>query len=110
MNLADGAILTLDAQHDPAAVWIFQAGSALTIGNGSRVKLVNEVFNPLNGGQAKNIFWQVGGSASLGTNADFAGSILALTSITLNKGATLYGRTLAQNGPVSLGTNIISRP
>jgi len=110
MNLPVGAVLTLDAEGDANAVWIFQMGSTLTIGDGSQVKLINEVINPFDGGQVKNIFWQVGDSASLGLNSYFAGNILALTSITLTTGATLYGRALARNGSVSIDTNIVTRP
>ena len=94
--------LTLDARGDPSAVFIFQVGSALTTASGSRV-----VF--LGGAQACNVYWQVGSSATLGTSSLFGGSILALTSITVNTGATVDGRTLARNGAVTLDTNTISR-
>ena len=52
----------------------------------------------INGGQSCNVFWQVGSSATLGTGTPFVGNILALTSITLNTGATVSGRALARNG------------
>ena len=93
--------LTLDAQGDPNAVWIFQAGSTLITASSSRV-------NVINGGQACHVFWQVGSSATLGTDTDFIGNILALTSITLNTGATLDGRALARNGAVTLDNNTIT--
>ena len=51
------------------------------------------------------MFWQVGSSATLGTTTTFVGNILALTSITLNTGATMSGRALARNGAVTLDTN-----
>src|SRR5207253_2931794 len=54
------------------------------------------------------VFWQIGSSATLGTTTSFVGNILALTSITLNTGATLSGRALAQNGAVTLDSNTIS--
>jgi hypothetical protein len=57
-----------------------------------------------------NIFWQVGSSATLGTNSTFNGSILALTDITLTTGATLNGRALARNGAVTLDTNMVNVP
>lgn len=94
--------LTLDAQGDPNAVFIFQVGSTLTTASGSRV-----VF--LGGAQACNVYWQVGSSATLGTSSLFRGSILALTSITVTTGATVEGRTLARNGAVTLDTNTITR-
>jgi hypothetical protein len=94
--------LTLDAQGDPNAVWVFQVGSALTTASASRVSLIN-------GAQACNVFWQVGSSATLGTNSTFVGNILALTSITATTGASIDGRALARNGSVTLDTNRITR-
>ena len=93
--------LTLDARGDPHAVFIFQAGSTLITGSGSRV-------NVINGAQACNVFWQVGSSATLGTSTDFVGNVLALTSITANNGATVQGRLLARNGAVTLDNNRIT--
>ncbi|MBK5230344.1 MAG: DUF3494 domain-containing protein [Thermoleophilia bacterium] len=93
--------LTLNAQGNPDAVFIFQAGSALTTASGSRVNLIN-------GAQACNVFWQIGSSATLGTTSVFAGNILALTSIELNNGVTLNGRALARNGAVTLINDTIS--
>ncbi len=95
--------LTLDAQGDPSAVFIFQIGSALTTASASNVNLVN-------GAQACNVFWQIGSSATLGTNSNFAGTILALASVTVNTGASVSGRVLARNGAVTLDTSPISRP
>jgi hypothetical protein len=94
--------LTLDAQGDPNAVFVFQAGSTLTTSAGSRVRLVN-------GAQACNVFWQVGSSATIGTGSAFTGTILARTSISFTTGATLAGRALAQNGAVTLDTNVVTR-
>lgn len=93
--------LTLDAQGDPNAVFVFQAGSTLTTGSGSRVLLIG-------GAQACNVFWQVGSSATIGTSTAFRGNILALTSISLTTGATLDGRALARNGAVTLDTNTVT--
>ena len=61
----------------------------------------------MGGAQADHVFWQVGSSATLGTGTDFAGSILALESITLNTGATVDGRVLALNGAVTLDNNTL---
>ena len=95
--------LTLDAQGDPNAVWIFQAGSTLTTASSSDVALIN-------GAQADNVFWQVGSSATLGTSSSFSGNILADQSISADTGATIYGRLLAENGAVTLDNNTILRP
>ena len=68
--------LTLDAQGNADAVFIFQIGSTLTTASNSSVLMTN-------GGTDCNVFWQVGSSATLGTTTVFVGNILALTSITL---------------------------
>ncbi|GHS84757.1 hypothetical protein AGMMS50218_00370 [Actinomycetota bacterium] len=94
--------LTLDAQGDPNAVFIFQIGTTLTTASNSRVLLVN-------GAQSCNVFWQVGSSATLGTTTTFVGNILALTSVSANTGATIDGRALARNGAVTLDTNTVTR-
>jgi hypothetical protein len=96
-----GGALTLNAGGDPNAVWIFQAGSTLTTDSASSVVLTN-------GAQACNVFWQVGSSATLGTNSTFVGSILALTSITVQTGDTVHGRALARNGAVTLDDDTIT--
>jgi len=95
--------LTLDAQGDANAVFIFQMASTITTTAGRQVILSG-------GAQAKNIYWQVGSSATLGTYSVFKGNILAAVSITLNTGATLDGRALAQTGAVTLDGNIITVP
>ena len=95
--------LTLDAQGDPNAVWIFQSGSTLITEPNSRVVLIN-------GAQPCNVFWQVGSSATLGVGSTFVGTILALTSITANTNATVQGRLLARNGAVTLDSNTVTRP
>ena len=95
--------LTLDAQGDPSAVFVFQAGSTLTTASGSHVTLTN-------GAQSCNVFWQVGSSATLGTGSSFRGTILALTSISAGTSATIVGRLLARNGAVTLDDNTITQP
>jgi len=93
--------LTLDAKGDPNAVFVFQVGSTLTTASDSSIVV-------LNGARDCNIFWQVGSSAVLGTTTAFKGNILALTSITLNTGATVSGRALARNAAVTMDTNDVS--
>jgi len=92
--------LTLDAAGDPGAVFIFKAASTLITGPGSRVKLIN-------GASSCNVFWQVTSSATIGAGSQFRGTVMALTSISLNAGATVDGRMLARNGAVTLITNTI---
>lgn len=100
-SAANTGALTLDAGGNTGAVWVFKIASALITGSGSTVTMTNS-------GQACNVFWQVGSSATLGTTTRFVGNILALTSITLQTGATLSGRALAQTGAVTLASNVVS--
>jgi len=94
--------LTLDAQGDPDAVFIFKTASTLITASASRVLLIN-------GAQACNVFWKVGSSATLGTNSSFVGNILALQSISVESGVTVDGRLLARNGAVTLINDTITR-
>ncbi|MBK9255045.1 MAG: Ig-like domain-containing protein [Saprospiraceae bacterium] len=98
--------LTLDAQGNPNAVWIFQIASGFTTIGGAGGNVI------LSGGaQAKNIFWQTGSSATIGDFTSFNGNILALTSVTMNSGASAVGRMLCINGAVVMtNTNFIIKP
>jgi Ice-binding-like len=102
-SLAITGDLTLDAKGNSDATWVFQANSTLNATSGSNIILVN-------GARAENIVWQVGSSATLNTDAFFTGTILALTSITLDTGATVLGRVLAQNGAVTFNGNTVMVP
>jgi hypothetical protein len=93
--------VTLDGQGNPDAVFIFQAASTLITASNSTVALIN-------GAQAKNVFWSVGSSATLGTGTSFKGTIMAQASITVTTGATIEGRALTQTAAVTLDTNTIS--
>jgi hypothetical protein len=94
-------MLTLDANNDPNAFWVFQIASTLDVA-ASTVSVIN-------GGTACNVFWQVGSSATVLDNALFAGNIVALSSITLNTGAAVSpGRALARNAAVTMLTNQVS--
>jgi len=83
-----GDNVTLDAQGDPNAVFIFKMGSTLTTGTGSQVILAG-------GAKASHVFWQVDTSATLGVTSLFQGNILAATSITINTGAAVTGSMFA---------------
>ncbi|MFE0976244.1 ice-binding family protein [Streptomyces rochei] len=92
--------LILDAGGNPNAVWVFQIPEALTTASSSRVLLTN-------GASACNVYWQIGSSATLGTNSTFVGTLMALTSISVNTGTNIEGRALARNGAVTLDNNRI---
>ncbi len=93
--------LTLDAQGDPDAVFVFQTASTLITASNSTVNLLNEA-------RYCRIFWKVGSSATLGTGSHFVGHLFALTSIAAQTGATVQGQLLARNGAVTLDTNTIT--
>jgi hypothetical protein len=98
--------LKLDGQGDVNAVWIFQIASGFTTVGGAGGSVILQ-----GGAQAKNVFWQTGSSATIGDNTSFKGNILALTSITMNSGATAQGRMLARNGSVVMtNANTIDKP
>jgi hypothetical protein len=99
--LSSGSV-TLNAQGDPNAVFIFQIGTTLTT-------LANTTVQLENGAQACNVFWQVGSSATLGAGTRFVGTIMAHDTITAETGATIHGRLLAQTAAVNLDTNTITQ-
>ena len=95
-------VLTLNAQGNPAATFVFRIGSTLTTASGSSVLMIG-------GGNPCGVGWQIGSSATLGTTTSFIGNLVALTSITLNTGANILGgRALARGGAVTLDTNNIT--
>jgi len=95
--------LTLDAQGDPNAVFIFKAASTLITASASSVDLIN-------GARSANVFWKVGSSATLGTYSILRGTVMALASITVTTGVTVDGRTLARTAAVTLDSDTITRP
>ncbi len=93
--------LTLDTLGDPDAVFVFQSDSTLITASASQVVV-------LGGATACNVFWQVGSSATLGSDAALVGTILASTSISAGDGASVQGRLLALDGAVTLQHNTIT--
>ncbi len=85
LQLADTGALTLAGSAE--SVWVFQAASTLTIGSGTRITITG-------GASSCNVFWQVGSSATIGTGAQFQGTVLAQQSVTATTGATVQGRLL----------------
>jgi hypothetical protein len=97
------ASLTLDGQNAPNPVWVFVMPADLVTVPGSAIQLVN-------GALACNIFWRVGGSATLAAGSTFAGSILATTSVAVGRSVTIDGRLLARTGAVTLAGARITVP
>ena len=90
--------VTLDAENNPNAVFVFQVGGALAMAAGSHVVLAN-------GAQASRVFWQVNGAGAVGANADFAGTLMALDAVAIGNGTMVNGRAFARNGALTLDAN-----
>jgi len=102
LGIGVGETLTLDAQGDADAVFVFQAQSTLITGTNSQVVLINNA-NPA------NIFWSVGSSATLGVNSIFQGNALAQASNTADTGATITGLLASKSGAVTLDHNTVTK-
>jgi hypothetical protein len=81
-------------------VWIFQISDNLIVSSSVKITLTG-------GAQAKNIFWQVAGTTTIGTTAHFEGIILSMTGITFQTGASFKGRALAQTAVVLDGNTVL---
>lgn len=103
MSIAVGGTVYLDAQGDPNAVWIFQVGSSLTVNNNAQILL-------LNGARAKNVFWTVFASSTLGGSVHFQGTVLAGASNSVGTGSSVVGRLLCVTGQITLLGNDITLP
>lgn len=97
--LALTGVLTLDAQQDPDATFVFQADAAFDTAAGARIQLVG-------GAKAANVFWVVAGAAGAGAASQLAGTILSHGAITLGAGTALTGRALS-TGTVTLAGNSV---
>jgi hypothetical protein len=95
--------LTLDAQGDENAIFIFQIASTFDMSSGLQMTLIGNA-------KASNIFWQVGSSATFNTNCHAEGTFMADQSISFSTGATLNGRALARIAAVNLDGNTIVKP
>jgi hypothetical protein len=108
-----GSDLTLDAQGDVNALWVFQMASSLTVGAPGAPRSVILV----NGAQAKNVFWQVGSMATINGagGGTMVGTIIASSGVTFSTAGnmaitTLNGRALALNASVTMVNTVINVP
>jgi len=83
----------------PNDVWVFQIAQNLTVNNSAIITLAG-------GAQAKNVFWVVSGKATLGTTVNFKGTILSKTLISLNTGAKVTGKLLAQTAVTLIASSV----
>jgi hypothetical protein len=111
--LITGSDLTLDAQGDPDAYWVFQMASTLTVGTPTSPQSVKLI----NGAQAKNVYWQVGSAATINGagGGTMVGTIISSAAITFStagsmKTTVLYGRALAMFASVTMVNTVITIP
>ena len=90
----------LDAGGDPDAVFIIQVNGNLSTASAAAVQLMN-------GAQAENVYWIVNGTATVGANATFRGTILATSNISVQSGASVAGRLLSRTGTIALATAVV---
>jgi Ice-binding-like len=93
--------LTLDAQGNPNAEFVFVIGSTLTTASASSVNLIN-------GASPCNVYWRIGSSATFGTTTHFQGNVLAHKDISVNDGVHVDGRLLA-GGAVTLINDVLDK-
>jgi len=114
-SIAPATTLTLDALGNANAVWVFQMGSSLTVGQiGAALTPANVVFKS-GIGQPKNVYWQVGSAATINTGANMVGTIIAPAGITFSTAGqtiltTLDGRALGLTASVTMVNTIINVP
>ena len=107
--------LTLDAQGDPNAVWVFQMATSLTVGIAGPTGARSVIL--INGAQAKNVFWHVGSAATINAagGGTMVGTILAQSGVTFSTAdnvalTVLNGRALALTGSVTMVNTVITVP
>lgn len=103
LSMAVGGTVVLDADGDANAVWIFQVGSSLTVGNDAEIQLID-------GADARNVFWAVAASSTIGTNVHFEGTVLAGASSSMGVGSEVVGRLLCTDGAITLLSNTVTLP
>jgi len=110
-----GSDLTLDAQGDANAVWVFQMASSLTVGGPGAAFPQSVILT--NGAQAKNVFWQVGSAATInaGGGGIMVGTIIAEAGAAFSTAGnvtltTLNGRALGLNASVTVVNTLINIP
>lgn len=111
--LITGSDLTLDAQGNANAVWVFQMASTLTVGGPGAPR--NVIL--INGALAQNVFWQVGSAATINPagGGTMVGTIIASQGITFSTPGnatvtTLNGRALSLNASVTMVNTVINVP
>lgn len=102
-GISVNGVLSVDAQNNPNALFIFQTPAALTTGAASKINLMN-------GAQACNIFWQVGTTSTLGASSDFKGNLLSRGAFVSSAGSTVTGRVLVTQGSATLNSTQIIKP
>ena len=106
--------LTLDAQGDPNAFWVFQMGQSLTVGTPTS----NQSVILVNGAQAKNVFWQVGSFATINGilgGGTMQGTVISQQGVSVSTAGvaaitTINGRLLSLGASVTIVNTVINVP
>ena len=108
-----GSPLTLDAQGNANAYFIFQIGSSLTVGTATQAQSVIL----LNGAQASHVFWAVGNLPgaviNYGGGGTMVGTVISSPGITVSSPGvaavtTINGRVIALNASVTMVNTVIN--
>jgi hypothetical protein len=110
-----GGNLTLDAQGDPNAVWVFQMATSLTVGGPGAAFPASVTLT--NGAQAKNVYWQVGSAATINAagGGTFNGTVVSQSGAAISTPGnvdlvTINGRVLSLNASVTMVNTVITLP
>jgi hypothetical protein len=113
--MIQGGNLTLDAQGNANAVWVFQMASTLTVGGPGAAAPVSIIM--ANGAQAKNVFWQVGTAATINAagGGTFYGTVISQSGAAISTPGnvalvTINGRVLSLNASVTMVNTVINVP
>ncbi|MDP2724343.1 MAG: Ig-like domain-containing protein [Bacteroidales bacterium] len=113
-NISNGP-LTLDAQGDPNATWVFQTAAGLTVGIAGPTGARSIVLT--NGALPKNVFWYVGSSATINAagGGTMVGTIIATAGVTFSTPdnmdqTVLNGRAISLVASVTMVNTTINVP
>ncbi len=111
----EGGNLTLDAQGNANAVWVFQMATTLTVGGPGAAAPQSVILT--NGAQAKNVYWQVGSAATInaGGGGTMVGTIISQAGVTISTAgnaavSTLNGRAVSLGASVTMVNTVITVP
>lgn len=113
--MVEGGDLTLDAQGDTNATWVFQMASTLRVGGPGAAAPQSILL--VNGAQAKNVFWQVGTAATINAagGGTMVGTVISQAGAEISTDGnvavvTINGRVISLNAAVTMVNTVINVP